>query len=339
MFLNSEMSEVVDVLIWGAYGFTGRLVVEHFKSLDDRGLLNLNWAIGGRNEQKLAEIAAEYELESIPIIIGDNSDQESIDGAMSQTKVVINMIGPYYFTHGKNVVDACVRFGTHYCDITGEGPYILQLIEEYHDLATENGVYIVPACGFDSMPSDIGANIAVNALREAGRACTSVENIVMRMVGGVSGGTIESMLRFSDMPKSVLKKAASPNYLNPPDAPQTSFPKDQVTPKYNEYVQSWTAPFVMAFTNTRVVRRSAGLLNYGPNFSYTECSRTKGFLMSLLISLSLLFVLFLNLPIVGGLLKKIVRKFAPKPGEGPDTETRESGHWQFRMFARSDDVC
>ena len=154
------MSRRFDVVIWGATGFTGRLVAEHLCERYGVGG-DLRWAIAGRNEAKLEAVRDELKAidaaaSELPIVLGDSFDEASLRELAASTQVVCTTVGPY-LRYGSKLVAACVAEGTDYCDLTGESPWIRQMIDRHHDAAQEAGCRIVHCCGFDSIPSDIGA--------------------------------------------------------------------------------------------------------------------------------------------------------------------------------------
>lgn len=150
-------SSRLDVVIFGATGFTGKhTVYEGVKILE-----NLTWGIAGRNKEKLEAVLKEMgekakkDLSNIPIIIADVTNEESLKGMAERAKIIVNCCGPYRL-YGEPVVKACINAGTNHVDVSGE-PYYMELMNlNYNDLAREKGVYIVSACGFDSIPADIG---------------------------------------------------------------------------------------------------------------------------------------------------------------------------------------
>lgn len=149
--------ERLDVIIFGASGFTGKYTVyEAVKVLE-----NLKWGVAGRNKEKLEAVLkvmgekAKVDLSKIPIIIADIKDEKSIKEMAEKCKIVVNCCGPYRF-YGEQVVKACVEAGTHHVDVSGEPQYMESMQLKYNDLAKENGVYVVSACGFDSIPADLG---------------------------------------------------------------------------------------------------------------------------------------------------------------------------------------
>ena len=233
------------------------------------------------------------------------------------------------------MVASCVKNNTHYVDITGENFWVKGLIENHHEEAARKGVRIIPSCGFDSIPSDLGTFFASSKINGPVKRIESFHT----GQGGVSGGTTETGFSMGDL--KLGKKMNDPYVLNPENSvskEQKDLGSDLVGLKKNKSINSWTGPFIMAVSNTRVVRRSAALLElnqdgYGVNFTYQEHAFYKKFKTALLVtSATLLFGLILRTPI-----RKLIRPLLPKPGEGPSQETQDNGWFRATFVAYSDD--
>jgi len=233
------------------------------------------------------------------------------------------------------LVEACVRQSTHYCDITGEPHFIRSIIDKFHKEAQEKRVRIVNCCGFDSIPSDLGALLVAHHIKsQLHRDCSSAKYFLGKMKGGVSGGTIASAMNMFELPPAVLKATRDPLYLNPDNTKGARQPRDQKIVAFDEDSKSWTAPFVMALVNTRIVRRSNALLSnyYGDAFQYSEHQAAKSFFQALVTWLLIASVLFLSsIRFTRDLLKKVV----PKPGEGPSEKQRNEGFFNIAFVAQS----
>ncbi|CAH1996475.1 unnamed protein product [Acanthoscelides obtectus] len=155
------MANRLDLLILGATGFTGKYCIPYVYKLSKTDGKNLSWGIAGRSEEKLKEVLAEMskkvgaDLSNIPIVKCDIKDDESLKKMAEKTKVVINCCGPYRFL-GEPVVKACIEVGTHHVDVSGEPQYMEKMELEYNNAAKEKEVYVVSACGLDSIPTDLG---------------------------------------------------------------------------------------------------------------------------------------------------------------------------------------
>lgn len=334
-----------DVVVWGATGFTGALVAEYLLAQYGTGG-SLRWAIAGRNEAKLDELRRELgpTAAELPVIVADSFDTDKLAAMAASTRVVITTVGPYA-KYGSPLVDACVAAGTHYCDLAGEVQWIRKMIDEHHDAAVESGARIVNCCGFDSVPMDIGAWFLQ---QEAGRRhdsrCESITMLLKASRGGPSGGTIASMLNIIEearADRAVARILVDPYGLNPPGEREGPDERDQQGVRFDEVANTWTAPFVMAGINTRVVRRSNALLDYpyGRDFRYREAvmmgKGASGWLKAGSMTAMLGgFVAAAGIGFTRGLLQKFV---LPEPGEGPDREQRENGFFDLRQFGELPD--
>ena len=189
-----------DIVIWGATGFTGRLVMAYMaKTYGVNG--EIKWAVAGRNAAKLAEVKREVlgaDAEKLPEVIADSNDVASLRTLVSQTKVVCTTVGPYAL-YGSTLVALCAELGTHYCDLTGEVQWMRQMIEAHQVAAEASGARIVHTCGFDSIPSDLGTYFVQREMYKAhGVYAPRVKYRVVGSSGGVSGGTVASMMNMME---------------------------------------------------------------------------------------------------------------------------------------------
>ena len=320
-----------DVIIWGASGFTGRLVAEYlFQNYNND---ELNWAIAGRDIKKLNKIRDQYLDQNIPVIIGDSFDEVSLVKMTQRTKVICTTVGPYA-KYGSQLVKSCVKSKTHYCDLAGEAQWIRKMIDIYHETATENQIKIVNSCGFDSVPSDLGVyyihkNISKKNL--------SIKMRVTGAKGTYSGGTYASMqniIKEAYKDREVRKSLTNPYGLNPKGHQDGLDKRDLRSVKYDKKIKSWISPFLMAGINTRIVRRSNALSNfsYGKKFQYDEAVMTgkgvKGRLNGIILSIPLIFLAAKP----GSFINKIFNIISPKPGQGPNKKEIENGYFSFRFF-------
>ena len=210
-------SREFDVIIWGATGFTGRLLAEYI--FNKYGTNNdLKWAMAARNEIKLEKVRASVADETVPLIIADSNDEASLDAMTKRTKVVCTTVGPYA-KYGSKLVAACVSNQTNYCDLAGESQWISKMIDAHHDAAKANGTKIVNSCGFDSIPSDMGVYfVQKQAKAKTGSFAKQIKMRVKAMKGGISGGTYASMsnlMEEASKDKNILKEMSNPYSLNP----------------------------------------------------------------------------------------------------------------------------
>jgi short subunit dehydrogenase-like uncharacterized protein len=330
-----------DVVLYGASGFVGRQTVKYFAERVRTG--EIRWAIAGRSLHKLQSVRAEVGID-VDLLVADSQDGAQIDAIVSQTRVLLNTAGPFAL-YGDAIVDACVRYGTHYVDITGETPWVKKLIDRYHERAAADGTRIIPCCGFDSVPADLGAYLLVRYLqRELGVNCDRV-TAYYQAAGGFNGGTLASGLNLYD--GGLLNQFGDPFLLNPPASAPTDVERhrDPVAPQYDEQIGAWTAPFFMGAVNTRIVRRSQALFDrgasleenrspepYGEDFSYQEYLKFDppwGWLQSAGMVAGLAVVAgSLQVP----LLRRLLTSIIPQPGTGPTEQTMNAGWFRCELL-------
>ena len=320
------MSREFDVVVFGATGFTGRLVAEYLQNqYGDK----LSWAMAGRSEDKLASVRAEMGVsENVPLITADSSDAASLKALAERTKSVCTTVGPYQL-YGDGLLSACAAVGTDYVDLSGETAWMHDTIEKYSDAAKESGARIVHSCGFDSIPFDLGVYYAQQyAIKNHGGPCPKLRGCVRKMQGTFSGGTAASfmqMMKRAAVQPEVLDWAKDPFSLVPGFTGPAQ-PTGQ-KPIYEEDLGSWSAPFIMASINTKNVHRSNALLGhlYGQDFVYDEMVLTgpgeDGEKAANMMA---------STPMIGG-------ENDPKPGEGPSKEERENGFYDALFFAEYPD--
>lgn len=324
----------LDLVVFGATGFTGRLVAEHIARSPDAP----RWAIAGRSADKLAALGFD-----VPILVADAHDRAALELIARRTKVVCTTVGPYA-KYGSDLVAACADAGTHYCDLTGEVPWMRRMIDAHDERARASGARIVHACGFDSIPSDLGTWAAQQEfLARFGVPAATVTALFGETSGGFSGGTVASGLHLAveaGEDPGVRALLRNPYALDPdPHASRPRAPDDRAI-GWNAQLKLFTAPFLMAQVNTRVVRRAHALAGFpwGEDFTYREVMSTPGSARGAVMAAA----------ITGGLgaialalryprLRAQLAKRAPQPGEGPSEEARERGHWKVRFVAERGD--
>lgn len=331
-----------DVVLFGATGFTGQLVAEYLATAQTRA--PLRWALAGRNEAKLEGVrkhlaTVQPSLADLPILLADAMDEASLEKLVPRATVIISTVGPFA-KYGRKLVAACATHGTHYCDITGEVTFIRASIDDNEANAEASGARIVHACGFDSIPFDLGVFMLWEKAMNEGRSLAWAKGFATKVKGGMSGGTAASMMALMDEAshdREVRRLLANPHALDPdPKRPRNGL-QDQRGVRFDRDLGAWTAPFVMSAINTRVVRRSAALLGYGSGFRYDESmgfpSGPKGFAMATAMTAGLAGILVAasNGTTRGLLAKKIL----PKPGEGPSKEQRERGSFEVRVLGET----
>lgn len=328
-----------DLVLWGATGFTGRLVAEHL--VRRGGARNLRWAVAGRNPERLAAVLEQIGAPHIPTLLADSHDPRALAALARRGRVVCSTVGPYAL-HGSELVAACADTGTHYCDLSGEVHWMRRMIDAHEARAAETGARIVHSCGFDSIPSDLGCLfLQQHAIERYGRPCSSVKLFVRKLRGGLSGGTVASMLNAIEVAKRSPDDRhvmGDPYALNPVGDRRGPEKRDQARPMRDPDADCWTAPFVMAAVNTRIVRRSHALLGWpwGHSFRYGESLMTgqgiRGLARATAVTASLGGFLAVGALAPGRALMN--RLFLPQPGQGPGPEAREAGGFEMLLIGR-----
>ncbi len=320
-------SRELDVVVYGATGYTGRLVAEYM--VETYGGKNVTWAMAGRNADKLAATRDELGAPNdTPLIKADASDPASVQAMAERAKVVLTTVGPYTL-YGEPLVAACAKAGTDYVDLSGEPAWMRKMIDAHEAEAKTSGARIVFSCGFDSIPFDLGVYfLQEEAKKSLGGPVSRVKGRVRAMQGSFSGGTAASMKATMDAAAkdpSIIELLVSPFALTPgfegPAQPEGNAPME------DEATGGWVAPFIMAPINTKNVHRSNFLLghSYGADFVYDEMMITgpgdEGRQMAEAVA---------SMDMMGG-------DDAPKPGEGPSKEERDAGHYDILFIGEAAD--
>lgn len=334
-----EKRREFDIVLWGATGFVGRRVAHHLaQRMADGAQLRL--ALGGRDRNSLHELRARLPAAAreVPVVLGDSFDSLSLEAMAARTRLVCSTVGPYA-KYGAALVAACVRNGTDYCDITGETHWMRRMMDAHQADAVRSGARLIHACGFDSVPSDLGVLVLQReAMERTGKPCARIRMRVKSMRGGLNGGTAASFLYRNEQGQrdaSMLQIMTAPYSLNPPgerDGPDSPTRMDARAVAHDDDLSAWTMPFFMAPINTKVVRRSNALLGYpyGRDFRYEEAILTGGGVggwmkASLGALASGAFMRALGLRPTRWLLTQVL----PKPGQGPSDELRRTGGFEL----------
>ena len=317
-----------DLIVYGATGFTGRLVAEYLVRAYP-GSDAPRWAMAGRSLTKLEEvrdlIGAPADL---PLVVADADDPASLAAMVARAEAVVTTVGPYQL-YGTALVGACVKAGTAYLDLCGEPAWMRQMIDAHEAEAKATGARIAFSCGFDSIPFDLGVLTAQEqATKRFGRPAPRVKGRVRVMKGSFSGGTAASLkatLAAAARDPSVLATMADPFALTPgfrgPHQPSG------LIPEFDGTLNAWVAPFVMSPINTKNVHRTNMLLGhaYGPDFVYDE-------------------MMVAGLGDIGRIAAEAIATLnpfkddkGPKPGEGPNRDEREAGHYDLLFAALEPD--
>ena len=308
-----------DVVVYGATGFTGRLVVEYLNEYYGNGK-EIKWAIAGRSADKLATVRDEIGAPgNTPLIVANSSSPETLKDMAKHAGCVMTTVGPYQL-YGEPLVAVCAQTGTDYVDLCGEPLWMRDMIEKYDDVAKESGARIVLSCGFDSIPFEMGVYYLQQRAREKfGHTLPRITTRVRKMKGTFSGGTaasfMASMARIQKEPEllAVVNNpfALANGFQGPAQPPTHKIMKD-------EDLDMWLAPFIMESINSKNIHRANALQGhaYGEDFTYHE----------------------MTLCGPGEKGEQVAKAMAsltpmsenpPKPGEGPSREERESGYYDL----------
>ncbi|MCW2579391.1 MAG: Saccharopine dehydrogenase L-glutamate-forming [Blastococcus sp.] len=324
-----------DLVLFGASGFVGRLVARRLAEARTQ----LRIALAGRSRERLAAVRDELGVDW-PVVVAHSGDTAALADLARSTRVVLSTVGPYA-RHGLPLVLACARAGTAYADLTGEALFVRESIDAAHTLARAGGARIVHACGFDSVPSDLGVQmVADRAAADGAGELAEVLLMVVSADGGISGGTVDSLRAQVDSvhrDPALARRLADPYLLSPDrDAePDLGGQPDAFLARRLDD-GTWIAPFVMAPFNTRVVRRSNALLGhaYGRRLRYAEAVRTGRApwapLLAGGVALGTAAVAAgLRTPVVRPLLDRIL----PDPGQGPTEDAQREGSFRLELRA------
>lgn len=305
-----------DIVVFGASGYTGRLVAEYLQG--EYANTSLKWAMAGRSLDKLASVRTALGIpDSVDLVSVDSDDAASVGQMVSDCKVVITTVGPYQL-YGEELIKQCAEQGTDYVDLSGEPSWMHETIAQHSAAAKASGARIVHSCGFDSIPFDLGVYcLQQHAITQTGKPIATVKGRVRAMNGTFSGGTIASMratMASAQANPAIIKVLTNPFALTEgftgPEQPTGA------VPQYDEELNSWSAPFVMAAINTKNIHRSNFLLGhqYGEDFRYDEMLLTGD-----------------------GEQGKAAAEYVAKddsigksdlqPGDGPTQEERENGNY------------
>ncbi|KAF9088390.1 hypothetical protein BGX27_002700 [Mortierella sp. AM989] len=336
-------SREFDIVIYGATGFTGLRTCQYLARTYKQGV---RWAIAGRSIPKLEEVreklvAIDPTLTDLTIIKADASSPESLEAMTARTKVVISTVGPF-IQYGEPLVAACVNQKTHYIDSTGESPFVQKIIEKYHKEAHDKNIILIPQCGFDSVPSELGTKMVVDYLRkEYSLPTKSAKLSVTNLRGAASGGTLASVCGIMDTRES-LGAMADQNSLVPQDVASKVAPAKISLPTmyYDHDFKLWQTYFIMSSANEKIVKRSHGLqiesdgVGYGPQFTYRESMSTQGFMAATIATIGI--AIGGAALSVGPLRRFIQNRFLPAPGTGPTDESIAKGRFTVKVIGESD---
>jgi short subunit dehydrogenase-like uncharacterized protein len=329
----------LDIVLYGATGFVGRLIAAH---LAEHAPPGTRIGLAGRSADKLATVRSELGPPAAewPLVVADSSDESSMQSLARAARVVATTVGPYRRS-GLRLVDACVQAGTAYADLTGEVLFVHDSIER-HERAAASGARIVHSCGFDSIPSDLGVLLLHEAARDDGAGdLLDTTLVVTGMKGGASGGTIASMkgqvddLKASSAARDIVEDSYA---LSPDRASEPQGGNESDTRGVGREFGQWVAPFVMATFNTRIVRRSNALQDwaYGRGFRYREVMGVGADVLAPAKAVGLAAGLgALGAGLAFGPTRTLFDRVLPAPGDGPGEEARRRGFFSVEIHART----
>ncbi|KAI4133234.1 MAG: hypothetical protein LQ338_000292 [Usnochroma carphineum] len=340
------MSRKYDLILLGATGYTGRLCAEHItKSLPT----DLKWAVSGRSHERLSALVEEiksYNPDRIqPAVEVTTLSIEELRSLVQKTRLLLNTVGPY-FRYSSPVVQACAENGTHYLDVTGEVPWVYEMIQKYHDMAKTNGAIIIPEIGIESAPSDLLAWSLATLIKEKFSSSTKeVVASVHEMRAQPSGGSLATVVGLLDnYGLGEVAKASAPWALSPIPGPKSTAKIPLQTKllgiRQNEHLGTLTTS-ITAHPNVAIVQRTWGLLggprSYGPNFQYREYMRAKNSFAGVIMHFALrLGVLALAIPPLRWLIQYAAHTYFA-PGQGASREDADQESFELRAIAETDE--
>lgn len=332
----------LDVVVFGATGFVGRLLAAHLAEHAPEGV---RIGLAGRSADKLATVRSGLpaRAQEWPLVVADAQDPASLADLASRTRVVATTVGPYT-RYGLPLVQACAEAGTDYADLTGEVLFVRQSIDRFHEVAERTGARIVHACGFDSVPSDLAVLLLAEQARADGAG--ELQDTVLHLVsmkGGVSGGTIDSaraQLEATASDGSLKHLLDDPYSLSPDRAaePELGDERDRMIPGREPLLDRWVAPFVMAPFNTRIVRRSNSLTGwqYGRRFRYREVMGVGTSPLAPALAAGVTAGVAVGMAgMAFGPTRKVLDRVLPSPGDGPSEKARRNGHFRVEVVSRT----
>ena len=327
-------SRTYDLVLYGATGFVGRQTVAYIAQHPEVQASGLRWALAGRSREKLEAVRDACNAPQAGIVVAEAHDTQALAALALDAAVVLSTAGPFAL-YGSTLVAACVEHGTHYVDITGETPWVRDLIAQHDESARRNGARIIPFCGFDSIPSELSVHLAHATMRQRyGVPCISVKS-AFSFRGGVNGGTLASL--FNMLATGQAGALADPFLLNPvgtqPGDPAAH--ADPMGPRHDGDFDAWLGPFFMAPINTRVVRRSAALLGYGPDFSYQEYLRLGRGPVAAVAATTLSMAAASQAALRFSPLRALAQKLSPAPGSGPSEARMDGGSFRCQWVGKS----
>jgi short subunit dehydrogenase-like uncharacterized protein len=328
-----------DIILYGASGFTGGLVADYLHTTYGTSQ-SLKWAIAGRTEEKLQKVCSDLNAPELPVVLADADKPDTLRRMCEKSKVVISTVGPYQ-KHGEPLIQACTAVGTDYVDLCGEVAWMAEMIHKYQSAAQDSGARMVFSCGYDSLPFDMGVyKLQQLSMDRFGKPAIRVRARIRRTKGGLSGGTLASGIATAERAASDsdVKRlladhfALTPGFTGPP---QPTGPHAY----FDNIINSWTAPFIMADINTRNIHRSNYLLGhrYGKEFLYDERQMTGDGADGKKRAFSLARkIKWMERALKFSIARYLIGKLVLQPGKGPSKEKREAGYYDILFVGLTD---
>ncbi|KAI9665201.1 MAG: hypothetical protein M1831_002211 [Alyxoria varia] len=336
------MERTYDLVLLGATGHTGQFAAEYITQSFPS---NFNWAIAGRSQQKLSNLARDLREinpdRSDPAVEVVQLVQDELHALAGRTRVLVNTVGPYHL-YSEPVVEACATNGTHYVDVTGETPWVVQMIEKYHDKARSSGAIIIPQCGLESSPPDILSYALVKQLSRHSLHTKDVFYTIDKIQGLPSGGTLATVLElFNNFGIGAIQRSLRPGSMCPAGVRVPQRPRDSWFTRVFGVREvpdlGMVTTSLFGAVDVPVVMRSWGLFRgseaYGENFSFKPYQLVNSTLKGSLIHLAATIG---SLPLIFPPIRWLMRKLVYKPGEGPTREQAAKGHLSVRALAIPD---
>jgi short subunit dehydrogenase-like uncharacterized protein len=336
----------IDITVFGATGFVGRLVARYLAEHAPQGV---RVALAGRTPSKLEAVRSGLPsaARDWPLVIADSTDTASLTRLAETSRVVLTTVGPYAMS-GLPLVQACARAGTHYADLAGEITFLRAVIDECDEPARASGARIVPTCGVDSIPSDLGVwDLAQRVAADGEDTLTDTTAVVTAFRGGIGGGTVDSALgqfRAGRTDRAVRRLLADPYSLSPDRGAEPDHGRQAELTRvvHDDLAGQYVGPFIMASINARIVRRSNALLDhaYGPRFRYREVTglgdnQGRAIAKGLVTTGPPALLLLAGNKRIGAQAEAVLRRLLPKPGQGPSEKTQQAGETGFEIHART----
>lgn len=336
-----------DLIVFGATGYVGKLTAQYVLGAAPAGA---RIALAGRSLDKLTAVRDEFGATDRELVVADTGDHDAMDAMAARTTAIVTTVGPY-LRYGMPLVAACAKAGTHYADLTGEPLFIRDAIDGHHDEAVRTGAKIVNSCGYDSIPSDLSVYRLYRSTVADNTGELGDTTLIAEFEGGASGGTIDSVRAMMEAivaepsKRSILTEpySLSPNpAMDPVLGSQPDMTIVRRADTIDPSLEGWVGSFVMAVHNTRIVRRSNGLLGwvYGKNFRYREVMSTGKSPAAPLVAAGIFGGVAAGV-VAGGLLsrfstgRKLLDRVLPQPGTGPSEHSRETGWFRMRTYTRT----